>query len=55
PEDLVGKEICFIATLPIRKMMGIDSHGMILSAQDADGKLVVIGPTGEVRPGATVG
>lgn len=55
PEDLVGKEICFIANLPIRKMMGIDSHGMILSAQDADGKLVVIGPTGEVRPGATVG
>ena len=53
--ELVGKEICFIANLPIRKMMGIDSHGMILSAQNADGKLVVIGPTGEVAPGSTVG
>ena len=35
-------------------MMGIDSEGMILSAEDADGRLVVIGPTGEVRPGVQV-
>ncbi len=55
PEDLVGKEICFIANLAPRKMRGIESQGMILSALDADGRLVVIGPQGEVRPGSQVG
>lgn len=55
PEDLVGKEICFIANLPARPMMGIESHGMILSARNADGSLVVISPSGPVQPGATVG
>ncbi|MDE5842878.1 MAG: methionine--tRNA ligase [Muribaculaceae bacterium] len=55
PEDLIGKEVCFIANFPPRKMMGRESMGMILSAVNADGSLTVIGPTGEVRPGATVG
>ena len=55
PEDLVGKEVCFIANFEPRKMRGIVSEGMILSAVDADGRLVVIGPTGEVRPGSSVG
>ncbi|MDE5773555.1 MAG: methionine--tRNA ligase subunit beta, partial [Muribaculaceae bacterium] len=55
PEDLIGKEICFIANFPPRKMMGRESMGMILSAVNADGSLTVIGPQGEVRPGATVG
>ncbi len=55
PAELVGKEICFIANFPPRKLKGVVSEGMILSAQDADGKLVVIGPTGEVRPGCSVG
>ena len=54
PEQLIGKEVCFIANFPARPMMGIDSEGMILSAEDADGRLVVIGPTGEVRPGVQV-
>lgn len=52
---LVGKEICFIANFEPRKMMGIESQGMILSAVNNDGKLVVIGPTGPVAPGAAVG
>ncbi|MBD5307013.1 MAG: methionine--tRNA ligase [Bacteroides sp.] len=55
PEELVGKEVCFIANFEPRKLRGILSEGMILSAQDADGRLVVIGPQGEVRPGSSVG
>ncbi|MDE6534263.1 MAG: methionine--tRNA ligase [Muribaculaceae bacterium] len=55
PEDLVGKEVCFIANFAPRKLKGVLSEGMILSAEDADGRLVVIGPTGEVRPGSSVG
>ncbi|MDE6577797.1 MAG: methionine--tRNA ligase [Muribaculaceae bacterium] len=55
PEELVGKEVCFIANFAPRKLKGVVSQGMILSAEDADGRLVVIGPTGEVRPGCNVG
>ena len=54
PEDLVGKQVCFIANLPPRKLKGIVSQGMILSAENADGSLVVIGPTAPVAPGASV-
>ncbi|MDE7381696.1 MAG: methionine--tRNA ligase [Muribaculaceae bacterium] len=55
PEDLIGKEICFIANFEPRKMMGIESNGMILSAVNADDTLTVIGPAGPVQPGAAVG
>ena len=55
PSDLIGKEVCFIANFPPRKLKGIESQGMILSAEDADGRLVVIGPQGEVKPGVKVG
>lgn len=55
PDDLIGKEVCFIANFPPRKLKGIESQGMILSAEDADGRLVVIGPQGEVKPGVKVG
>lgn len=54
PEDLIGKEVCFIANLAPRMLKGIESQGMILSAEDADGRLVVIGPNGEVKPGSQV-
>ena len=54
PEDLIGKEVCFIANFAPRKLKGVESQGMILSAQDADGRLVVVGPTGGVRPGSSV-
>ena len=54
PEDLVGRQVCFIANLPVRRLRGVDSQGMILSAEDADGRLVVVGPTGPVHPGASV-
>ena len=54
PEDLVGKNVCFIANLAPRKLRGIESEGMILSAEDADGRLVVITPADEVKPGSEV-
>ncbi len=55
PQVLVGKQVLFIANFPPRKMMGIESQGMILSAVNADGKLVVTGPTTPVANGASVG
>ncbi len=55
PEDLIGHEVCFMANFAPRKLKGVVSEGMILSAVDADGRLVVIGPQGEVRPGSSVG
>ena len=54
PEDLIGQEVCFVANLAPRRLKGIESQGMILSAEDAGGRLVVIGPNGEVKPGAQV-
>ena len=55
PSVLVGKQVLFIANFPPRKMMGIESQGMILSAVNADGKLVVTTVTAPVRNGAQVG
>ena len=55
PSVLVGKQVLFIANFPPRKMMGIESQGMILSAVDADGKLVVTTTSRPVRPGSQVG
>ncbi len=54
PEDLIGRQVCFIANLAPRKLKGVVSQGMILSAENADGSLVVIGPTAPVVPGAQV-
>ncbi|MEG1585488.1 MAG: methionine--tRNA ligase [Bacteroidales bacterium] len=55
PEDLVGKQVCFIANFPPRKLKGIESQGMILSAEDADGRLVIISPSDLVKSGVSVG
>ncbi len=54
PEDLVGKRVCFVANLAPRKLKGIESQGMILSAEDADGNLSVISPSQAVKPGCQV-
>ena len=54
PEELIGKQICFIANLAPRKLKGIVSEGMILSAEDADGKLAVVVPEKTVKPGSEV-
>lgn len=55
PETLVGKQVCFIANLPPRKLRGIESQGMLLSAEDADGKLSLITTSAQVTPGAKIG
>lgn len=55
PEQLVGKQVCFIANLPPRKLKGIVSEGMILSAENADGNLVLIEPSSKVAPGVKIG
>lgn len=54
PEELTGKQVCFIANLPPRKLKGIVSEGMILSAENHDGSLAVIMPGKEVKPGSEV-
>lgn len=55
PEELVGKQVCFIANLPPRKLKGIESCGMLLSAENADGSLVLISPSAPVIPGVKIG
>lgn len=54
PEELVGKQVCFIANLAPAKIRGVVSQGMILSALNADGSLKVITPAGEATNGAQV-
>ena len=54
PQELVGRQVCFIANLEPRKLRGIFSEGMILSAENADGSLALVQPTKEVLPGSKV-
>jgi methionyl-tRNA synthetase len=54
PEELIGKQVCFIANFEPRKLRGVMSEGMILSAEDADGKLVLIQPGQLVTNGSEV-
>ena len=55
PEQLTGKDVLFVANFSPRKMMGIESQGMILSAVNFDGSLSVTTTMGEVKPGSQVG
>ena len=55
PEDLIGKDVLFVANFAPRKMMGIESQGMILSAVNFDGSLNVTSLLGSVKPGSQVG
>ena len=55
PEQLIGKDVLFVANFAPRKMMGIESQGMILSAVNFDGSLNVTTTLGEVKPGSQVG
>jgi len=54
PEELIGTQVCFIANFEPRKLRGVMSEGMILSAEDADGKLVLIRPSATVTNGVEV-
>lgn len=55
PEQLIGKDVLFVANFAPRKMMGIESQGMILSAVNFDGSLNVTSVLGDVKPGSQVG
>ncbi|WP_407526466.1 methionine--tRNA ligase [Lacibacter sp. MH-610] len=54
PEDIIGKQVVVVANLAPRKMRGIESNGMILMAENKDGKLHFVNPDSIINPGAPV-
>ena len=54
PEDIIGQQVCVLINLAPRKMMGIDSQGMVLMAEDRDGSLAFVQPDKEVSNGGGV-
>jgi len=54
PDEMIGKQVTIVANLAPRKMMGTESQGMILMAEDAEGNLRLIEPNEAVNPGSTV-
>ncbi|MDQ2864491.1 MAG: methionine--tRNA ligase subunit beta, partial [Bacteroidota bacterium] len=54
PEEIVGKQVVVVANLAPRKMRGIESNGMILMAEDKEGKLHFVNPADAINPGASV-
>jgi len=54
PEDIVGKQVTVVCNLAPRKMRGIESNGMILMAEDANGKLHFVNPEDKINPGSGV-
>lgn len=54
PEEMVGKQVIVVTNLAPRKMKGIESQGMILTAEDSDGKLQLLKPENPVSPGSNV-
>ena len=54
PEDLVGRQVCVVANLAPRKIRGMVSAGMILTAEDPSGKLTLLAPGGDVAPGSRI-
>ncbi|NGM60565.1 methionine--tRNA ligase [Sphingobacterium sp. SGG-5] len=54
PEEIVGKQVSILVNLEPREIKGIQSQGMILMAEDADGRLDFVNPTSAIRPGSVV-
>ena len=54
PEEMIGKKVTVMANLAPRKIMGIESQGMLLFAENADGKLVAVSPGDEAENGSTI-
>ncbi len=54
PEDIIGKRACFLVNLAPRKLRGIESEGMVLMAENAEGKLTFVSPEDEFDPGSKV-
>ena len=55
PEELVGKQVLVLVNLAPRELKGIESRGMILMAEDATGKWVLVSPADKVKSGSQVG
>ena len=53
-EDIIGKKVSILVNLAPRKLRGIESQGMILMAEDADGKLCFVSPTEDVKNGSEI-
>lgn len=54
PEEVIGKQVCILANLAPRKIRGVESQGMILMAEDANGKLVFVKPEQAIQNGMTI-
>eukprot|EP01013_Petalomonas_cantuscygni_P013079 TRINITY_DN27248_c0_g1_i1.p1 TRINITY_DN27248_c0_g1~~TRINITY_DN27248_c0_g1_i1.p1 ORF type:complete len:159 (+),score=11.64 TRINITY_DN27248_c0_g1_i1:3-479(+) len=54
PEDLVGRQVTMLLNLAPKKMVGIESEGMILMAEDAEGKLKLLTPHEATNPGSSI-
>jgi methionyl-tRNA synthetase len=54
PQDIIGKQISIVANLEPRMIRGIESKGMILMAEDSDGKLVLVSPSEKVNNGSLI-
>lgn len=54
PEDIIGKQVTILVNLASRKIMGVDSQGMILMASDKDGSLKMLNPSSETTPGSVI-
>lgn len=54
PEEMVGRTVIVLVNLAPRELKGITSQGMILMAEDASGKLIVVAPEDEIKPGSSI-
>ncbi|MFN8886910.1 MAG: hypothetical protein ACK5WF_05580, partial [Cyclobacteriaceae bacterium] len=54
PEQVIGKQVTILVNLAPRKIMGVESQGMIVMAEDKDGKLRLLQPNESVSPGSTI-
>jgi methionyl-tRNA synthetase len=54
PEEMIGKQVTILVNLAPRKIMGVESQGMILMASDKDGSLKLLGPESETSPGSVI-
>jgi methionyl-tRNA synthetase len=54
PEKIIGKQVCILVNLAPRKIKGIESQGMILMAEDADGRLDFVAPGTKIKPGSEI-
>jgi methionyl-tRNA synthetase len=54
PEEIIGEQVSVLLNLQPRKIRGIESNGMILMAEDSDGKLHFVKPTTAIQSGAEV-